>query len=131
MNTPKQPVRTLVSETEWEARVNLAAAYRLIAHFGMSDLVYNHVTCHVPGHKEEILINPYGLMYEEITASSLIKINLAGDVLFKPHSTYGINPAGYVIHSAIHGARTDVDCMIQPIPAPEWQFLPLNAACFR
>jgi ribulose-5-phosphate 4-epimerase/fuculose-1-phosphate aldolase len=112
MNSPMQNVRSLVSEAEWEARVTLAAAYRLIAHFGMSDLIYNHITCHVPGAPGEFLINPYGMMYEEINASCLIKINLAGDILFNPNPTYGINPAGYVIHSAIHGARPDVDCVI-------------------
>lgn len=112
MNSPVRNVRELVSEAEWEARVNLAAAYRLIAHFGMSDLIYNHITCHVPGAKGEFLINPYGMLYEEIDASCLIKTNLAGEILFNPDPTYGINPAGYVIHSAIHGARTDVDCVI-------------------
>jgi ribulose-5-phosphate 4-epimerase/fuculose-1-phosphate aldolase len=112
MNHPIQSVRNLVSEAEWDARVNLAAAYRLIAHFGMSDLVYNHITCKVPDAEDEFLINPYGLLYEEITASCLVKINLAGDILFNPNSAYGINPAGYVIHSAIHGARHDVDCVI-------------------
>lgn len=112
MNNPLPNVRSLVSEAEWEARVNLAAGYRLIAHFGMSDLVYNHITCHVPGHPGEFLINPYGMMYEEINASCLIKINIAGDILFNPNPTYGINQAGYVIHSAIHAARPDVDCVI-------------------
>ena len=112
MNNPAQSVRSVVTEAEWQARVNLAAAYRLVAHFGMSDLVYNHITSHVPDAEGEFLINPYGMMYEEITASCLIKINLAGDILFNPNPTYGINPAGYVIHSAIHGARADVDCVI-------------------
>lgn len=112
MNNSVQSVRNLVSEAEWDARVTLAAAYRLVAHFGMSDLIYNHITCKVPGTEDEFLINPYGLLYEEITASSLIKINLAGDILFNPNPVYGINPAGYVIHSAIHGARHDVDCVI-------------------
>jgi ribulose-5-phosphate 4-epimerase/fuculose-1-phosphate aldolase len=112
MNHPMQSVRKLVSEAEWEARVKLAACYRLVAHFGMADLIYNHITCKVPDAEDEFLINPYGMMYEEITASSLVKINLAGDILFNPNPTYGINPAGYVIHSAIHGARHDVDCVI-------------------
>jgi ribulose-5-phosphate 4-epimerase/fuculose-1-phosphate aldolase len=107
-----QNVRSLVSEAEWNARVNLAAAYRLIAHFGMSDLIYNHITCHVPGSEGEFLINPYGMMYEEINASCLIRINLEGEILFNPNPAYGINPAGYVIHSAIHAARPDVDCVI-------------------
>jgi ribulose-5-phosphate 4-epimerase/fuculose-1-phosphate aldolase len=112
MNSPVQNVRSLVSEAEWEARVDLAACYRLIAHFGMSDLIYNHITCHVPGTEGEFLINPYGMLYEEINASCLVKINLAGDILLNPNPTYGINQAGYVIHSAIHGARADVDCVI-------------------
>jgi ribulose-5-phosphate 4-epimerase/fuculose-1-phosphate aldolase len=112
MNNPMQNVRSLVSEAEWNARVNLAAAYRLIAHFGMSDLIYNHITCHVPGSEGEFLINPYGMMYEEMNASCLIRINLEGEILFNPNPTYGINPAGYVIHSAIHAARPDVDCVI-------------------
>lgn len=80
--------------------------------YGMSDLVYNHITARVPGTDEEILINPYGMMYEEITASSLIKINLAGDILDNPNEDFGINEAGYVIHSAVHGARHDVGCVI-------------------
>lgn len=112
MNNSEESVRSSVSEAEWKARVNLAATYRLIAHYGMSDMVYNHITCHVPGKKDEVLINPYGYLYEEITASSLIRINLAGDILFNPHVDYGINPAGYVIHSAIHTARPDIDCVI-------------------
>jgi ribulose-5-phosphate 4-epimerase/fuculose-1-phosphate aldolase len=112
MNHPIQSVRNLVSEAEWQARVDLAACYRLIAHYGMADLIYNHITCKVPDTEDEFLINPYGMLYEEITASCLVKINLAGDILFNPNPTYGINQAGYVIHSAIHGARHDVDCVI-------------------
>jgi ribulose-5-phosphate 4-epimerase/fuculose-1-phosphate aldolase len=112
MTNLMQNVRSLVPAAEWEARVNLAAGYRLIAHFGMSDLIYNHITCHVPGAPGEFLINPYGMLYEEINASCLIRINLAGEILFNPNPTYGINPAGYVIHSAIHAARADVDCII-------------------
>jgi ribulose-5-phosphate 4-epimerase/fuculose-1-phosphate aldolase len=112
MNSPKQNVRSLVSDAEWEARVTLAAAYRLIAHFGMSDLVYNHITCHAPDRDGEFLINPYGMLYEEINASCLIKVNLAGDILFNPNPTYDINPAGYVIHSAIHAAHPAIDCVI-------------------
>ncbi|WP_353232313.1 class II aldolase/adducin family protein [Pseudomonas helleri] len=72
-----QNVRAMVSEAEWEARVELAAAYRLIAHYGMSDMIYNHITTAVPGSHDEFLINPFGLLYEEINASCLIKINLA------------------------------------------------------
>jgi len=108
-------VRDRVGAAEWEMRVNLAAAYRLIAKYGMSDLVYNHITARVPGEEGAFLINAYGMMYEEITASSLIKIDLQGNILAKPDFgalDYGINRAGYVIHSAIHAARPEVACVI-------------------
>ena len=102
---------------EWQARVDLAACYRLVDLYGMSDMMANHVSSHVPGEPGAFLINAYGLMYEEITASSLIKVNLAGDILAKPDfgplgTDYGINRAGYVIHSAIHEARPEVACVI-------------------
>src|SRR5690625_2086430 len=93
-------VRSQVSEAEWQARVELAACYRLMPMFGMSDLVYNHITSRVPGDEERILINAFGFMYEEVTASNLITINLEGDVLLNPNEDYGVNRAGYVIHSA-------------------------------
>lgn len=108
-------VRGKVSPAEWQARLDCAAVYRLLAHFGMSDLVYNHVTVRVPvapGEPERILINPFGWMYEEITASSLITIDIDGKTLFNPHDDVGINPAGYVIHSAVHAARPDAICVI-------------------
>lgn len=100
------------TEQELQTRIDLAACYRLMPLFGMSDLIYNHITARIPGSNEEILINPYGLMYEEITASSLIKINLEGDILDNPNDDFGINQAGYVVHSAVHGARHDVGCVI-------------------
>jgi len=100
------------SAQERQARIDLAACYRLMPLFGMSDLVYNHITARIPGTDDEILINPYGYMYEEITASSLIKINVKGEVLDNPHDDHGLNQAGYVIHSAVHGARHDVGCVI-------------------
>jgi ribulose-5-phosphate 4-epimerase/fuculose-1-phosphate aldolase len=109
---PLDRVRESVSAAEWQARLDAAACYRLVAHFGMSDLVYNHITVRVPGAGERLLINPYGWMYEEITASSLITIDLAGRILLNPHAEIGINQAGYVIHSAVHGARADVGCVI-------------------
>ena len=108
-------VRARVSEAEWQARLDCAACYRLIALFGMSDLVYNHITVRVPaeaGEGERLLINPYGWMYEEITASSLVTIDLDGTELLNPHAELGINRAGYVIHSAVHAARPDVGCVI-------------------
>jgi ribulose-5-phosphate 4-epimerase/fuculose-1-phosphate aldolase len=104
--------RRQCSDVEWETRVNLAACYRLMPLYGMSDLVYNHITARIPDSDEEFLINPYGMLYEEITASSLIKINLEGDVLENSGAHYGVNRAGYVIHSAVHATRKDVQCVI-------------------
>jgi len=100
-----------VSPEEWQARVDLAACYRLIDLYGMTDLIYNHITAKIPN-TEHLLINLYGLLYKEITASSLVKIDLEGNILSKPDTDYGINKSGYVIHGAIHGAREDVNCVI-------------------
>ena len=103
----------VVSAAERQARIDLAACYRLVAHFGMSDLIYNHITARVPDSEEELLlINPYGLMYNEVTASNLITINLDGEVIYNPNPNFGINQAGYVIHSAVHRARENVSCVI-------------------
>jgi ribulose-5-phosphate 4-epimerase/fuculose-1-phosphate aldolase len=107
------------SPQEWQARVDLAACYRLVDLFGMSDMMANHISMRVPGDEEAFLLNAYGMMYDEITASSLIKVNLAGEILSKPdfakHNDgldYGINRAGYVIHSALHEARPELACII-------------------
>ncbi|HZL01350.1 MAG TPA: class II aldolase/adducin family protein [Caulobacteraceae bacterium] len=98
-------LRGKVSEEEWKARVDLAALYRLVALFGWDDMIYTHISARVPGPEHHFLINPYGLFFDEITASSLIKIDLDGAVLQEtPHF---INPAGFTIHSAIHAARDD------------------------
>ena len=98
------------SEAEWQARVELAAAYRLTDHFGMTTLIYNHITACVPGTEDQFLINEYGLGYEEVAASNLVKIDMEGNILEEgPHR---INFTGYVIHSAIHGARHDVACVM-------------------
>jgi ribulose-5-phosphate 4-epimerase/fuculose-1-phosphate aldolase len=100
---------------EWQARVDLAACYRLVDLYGMSDMMANHISARVPGEEGAFLINAYGMMYEEITASSLIKVDLSGEILAKPDFgdlNYGVNRAGYVIHSAIHEARPEVDCVI-------------------
>jgi len=97
---------------EWEARVDLAACYRLVDHFGMCDLVSNHISARVPGSHHEILLNAFGMMYEEITASSLIRVDLQGNLLFNPNTDYTLNAAGYTIHSAVHEARPDVGCVI-------------------
>ena len=104
-------VKDSVSPEEWQARVDLAACYRLIDLYGMTDLIYNHITAKIPN-TEHLLINLYGLLYKEITASSLVKIDLDGNILSKPDTDYGINKSGYVIHGAIHGAREDVNCVI-------------------
>ena len=105
-------VRDAVSPEEWETRVNLAACYRLIDKFDMSDLIYNHITARIPGTDEHLLINLYGLLYKEITASNLVKIDVEGNILWKPETDYGINKSGYVIHGAIHKARPEVKCVI-------------------
>jgi ribulose-5-phosphate 4-epimerase/fuculose-1-phosphate aldolase len=104
-------LRETVSAEEWQTRIDLAACYRLVALYGMTDLVYNHITARVPGSKH-VLINPYGMLYEEITASSLIKIDLDGNTVLQPEHDYSVNAAGYVIHSAVHAARHDAECVI-------------------
>ncbi len=104
-------VRDEVSAQEWQARVELAACYRLVDQFDMTDLIYNHITSCIPG-ADHLLINLYGLLYKEITASSLVKIDLQGNIISKPDTDYGINRSGYVIHGAIHEARADVSCVI-------------------
>jgi ribulose-5-phosphate 4-epimerase/fuculose-1-phosphate aldolase len=103
-------VRDQVSDAEWQIRVDLAACYRLIAVYGWDDLVFTHISARVPGADEHFLINAYGLLFEEMTASSLVKVDLSGaKVLDTPHM---INPAGFTIHSAIHQARHDVGCVL-------------------
>ncbi|QQE87254.1 class II aldolase/adducin family protein [Azotobacter chroococcum] len=98
------PVKERVSAAEWEARVKLAAAYRLAARLRWTDHIYTHFSVRVPGPDRHFLINPYGLAFDEITASSLVKVDIDGTLLDDP-TGLGINRAGYVIHSAIHGAR--------------------------
>jgi len=133
-----KPVRERVSEAEWQMRVNLAACYRLVARYGMTDLIYNHITARVPGEPGHILINPYGYLYTEITASSLYKIDLDGNTVLKPDTHYSINHAGYVIHSAVHGARHDVECVIHThsragmaVSAMKCGLLPLTQTAMR
>jgi ribulose-5-phosphate 4-epimerase/fuculose-1-phosphate aldolase len=110
MNTAVQSVRAQVSAEEWQLRVDLAACYRLVAHYGWDDLVFTHITARVPGPEHHFLINPYGMTFDEITASSLVKIDLDGNKVLA--SPYEINPAGFTIHSAIHAAREDAQCVI-------------------
>jgi ribulose-5-phosphate 4-epimerase/fuculose-1-phosphate aldolase len=111
-STQFRSIKDEVSAAEWEARVNLAACYRLTDSFGMTDLIYNHITARIPGDDEHLLINLYGLLYKEITASSLVKIDLEGNILWKPDTDYGINKSGYVIHGAIHRARPELKCVM-------------------
>lgn len=108
--TAHPSVRSQVSAEEWQTRVELAAAYRLVAHFGWDDLIFTHISARVPGQADQFLINPYGMLFDEITASSLVKVDHAGTPLMA--SEYDVNPAGFVIHSAIHDARPEVQCVL-------------------
>src|SRR4051812_24456594 len=103
-------VKSKVSEAEWQLRVDLAACYRLVAHYGWDDLIFTHISARLPGPEHHFLINPYGMTFDEVTASSLVKIDLEGKKLLD--SPYEINPAGFTIHSAIHGAREDAKCVL-------------------
>src|SRR5437667_10160225 len=103
-------VRDQVSTEEWQARVDLAAAYRLVAHYGWDDLIFTHISARVPGPEHHFLLNPYGMMFDEVTASSLVKVDLTGNIVMK--SPYAINPAGFTIHSAVHAAREDALCVM-------------------
>jgi ribulose-5-phosphate 4-epimerase/fuculose-1-phosphate aldolase len=103
-------VKSLVTEAEWNLRVDLAACYRLVALYGWDDLIFTHISARVPGDGHQFLINPYGMTFDEVTASSLVKIDLEGRKLMD--SPYEINPAGFTIHSAIHGARDDAKCVL-------------------
>jgi ribulose-5-phosphate 4-epimerase/fuculose-1-phosphate aldolase len=126
-----QPLADRVSADEWQLRVDLAAAYRLVAHFGWDDLIFTHLSARVPGPEHHFLINPYGMMFEEITASSLVKIDLDGNIV-EP-SPYFVNPAGFTIHSAVHAAREDAHCVMHlhtvpgvAVSAQKHGLLPLN-----
>jgi ribulose-5-phosphate 4-epimerase/fuculose-1-phosphate aldolase len=103
-------VQSRVTAAEWQQRVDLAACYRLVALYGWDDLVFTHVSARVPGPEHHFLINPYGFLFEEITASSLVKVDLDGRKVMD--SPYEINPAGFTIHSAIHAAREDAKCVL-------------------
>lgn len=103
-------IRDQVTAEEWQARVDLTAAYRLVALHGWDDLIFTHISARVPGADHHFLLNPYGMMFEEVTASSLVKIDLHGNkVMESPHF---INPAGFTIHSAVHAAREDALCVM-------------------
>jgi len=103
-------IRDQVSEAEWQTRIDLAAAYRLVALYGWDDLIFTHISARVPGPEHHFLLNPYGMMFEEVTASNLVKIDLSGHKV--SDSPYFINPAGFTIHSAVHAARADALCVM-------------------
>ena len=130
-----------VSDAEWQARVDLAACYRLVDLYGMADMMANHISARVPGEEGNFLINAYGMMYEEITASSLLKVDHHGNILTKPDFGdlgYGLNRAGSVIHSAVHAARPEVACVIHThswasmaVSSLECGLLPLTQTAMR
>jgi ribulose-5-phosphate 4-epimerase/fuculose-1-phosphate aldolase len=131
-------LRGEVSAAEWQVRLDLAACYRLVDHYDMQDLIYNHITARIPGTQDHLLINLYGLLYKEITASSLVKIDLDGNILAKPETDYGINKSGYVIHGAIHRARPEVACVLHThtragmaVSAMKCGLLPLSQTAIR
>jgi ribulose-5-phosphate 4-epimerase/fuculose-1-phosphate aldolase len=104
-------VREQVSAEEWQKRVDLAACYRLVHLYGMDEMIANHISTQVPGEPGTFLLNPYGYLYDQMHASCFIRVDYDGNVLFDP-TGLGVNKAGFVIHSAIHKARHDVDCVI-------------------
>jgi len=108
--TAAEDFRDQISDAEWQARVDLAAAYRLVEMFGWSDLLGTHISARVPDAENQFLINPYGLLFEEITASSLVKVDEEGNVLSP--TEYDVNPAGFVIHSAVHMALPEMSCVL-------------------
>jgi ribulose-5-phosphate 4-epimerase/fuculose-1-phosphate aldolase len=108
LNIPS--LQSQVSAEEWQLRCDLAACYRLVALYGWSDLVFTHITAKLPGPEHHFLINPYGLMFDEITASSLVKVDMQCNKLMD--SPFPVNPAGFVIHSAVHEVREDAQCVL-------------------
>ena len=135
---PIRSMRERVSEAEWKLRLDLAACYRLVAKYGMTDLIYNHITVRVPGPEHHILISAYGMLYDEVTASSLIKVDLAGNIIDKPDHGYSVNAAGYIIHSAVHEAREDAQCVVHThtpagisVGTMEEGLLPLSQTAMR
>ena len=124
-------IKSQVSEEEWKTREDLAAAYRLVANYGWDDMVFTHLSARVPGPDEHFLLNPFGVLFEEVTASSLVKIDLDGAVVLD--NGYQVNAAGFTIHSAIHGAREDAQAVMHlhtdagvAVSCMEEGFLPLN-----
>ena len=130
-------IKERVSAEEWDVRVNLAACYRLAAHFRMTDLIYTHISARVPGPEHHFLINAFGQLWDEISASTLVKVTLEGDIVDDP-TGYGINQAGYTIHSAIHRALPEVNCVMHThtsagiaVSAQEHGLLPISQHAMR
>ncbi len=127
----KSSRREQFSNAEWEIRTDLAAAYRLVSLFGWDDLIFTHISARLPGDDNHFLINPYGMTFDEITASSLVKIDMNGDIVGE--SEYPVNPAGFTIHSAVHEVRHDAGCVMHlhtaagtAVATQEEGLLPLN-----
>ncbi len=136
--TDFKSIRGKVSPQEWQTRLDLAACYRLVDKYEMTDLIYNHITARIPGSPDHLLINLYGMLYKEITASSLVKIDVEGEIIWKPDTDYGINKSGYVIHGAIHKARPEVQCVLHThtragmaVAAMRCGLLPLSQTSIR
>ncbi len=138
-STPSATAAETISQNqeEWDLRVQLAAAYRIVDHLGWCELIYGHISLRIPGPEHHFLINPYGLRYDEVTASSLVKIDLDGEVVEPTH--HSINPAGFVIHSAVHEHRENAHCVMHThtrsgmaVAALECGLLPIsmNASSF-
>jgi ribulose-5-phosphate 4-epimerase/fuculose-1-phosphate aldolase len=126
-----QSVKDRVSAEEWKLRIDLAATYRLVAMHGWDDMIFTHISARVPGPEHHFLINPYGMTFDEITASSLVKIDLEGNIVMD--SPFFVNPAGFTIHSALHEAREDAQCVLHVhtddgvgVSAQEGGLLPLS-----
>jgi ribulose-5-phosphate 4-epimerase/fuculose-1-phosphate aldolase len=132
----RKQIKNQVSTEEWQARQDLAACYRLVAHFKMTDWIYNHISVRVPGSHEHYLINPFGLLYEEITASSLVKVDVNGNLV--EDVALDVNPAAFIIHGAIHQARPDVGCVLHThtragvgVAAQTQGLLPISQHAFK
>jgi ribulose-5-phosphate 4-epimerase/fuculose-1-phosphate aldolase len=111
MKSHKRTIKKKFSPAELQKRIDLAAAYRLVHLFGMDEMIANHISARVPGKEGVFYINPYGMLYEQMHASCFVELDLDGNVVYNP-TEYGINQAGFVLHSAVHKARHDVDCVI-------------------
>jgi ribulose-5-phosphate 4-epimerase/fuculose-1-phosphate aldolase len=132
----RKQLKHQVSPEEWQARVELAACYRLVAHFRMTDWIYNHISARMPGSHEHYLINPFGLLYEEVSASNLVKVDVTGRIA--EDVALDVNPAAFVIHGAIHEARPDVGCILHThsaagvgVAAQSHGLLPISQHAFK